>query len=111
MVDDTTLLRPTVTDLQRALPGVSVAIKKVNGRLNTAKTDFIAYKPTREGQVVSKEPVVLEGKIVRPASRNAYVKLIGGNVNILAHPQKDVQEVRRHTARLFPKLKAHPPPG
>ena len=109
VVDDTTLLRPTATDLQKALPGISAAIKKVNGRLNTAKTDYIAYKPTREGPVVSREPIVLEGKTVRPASRNGYVKLIGGNVNILAHPQKDLQEVRRHTARLFPKLKAHPP--
>ena len=109
VVDDTTILRSTELDIQHASEGVAGAVRKVNGKLNAAKTHFLTIMPTHDGPGVGKNKITLEGKEVKPATKNEYVKLIGGNVNILAKTVQDIQEVKKFTAKLFPKLKAHPP--
>ena len=102
-------MRPTERDIQQATGGVSEAIKKVNGKLNASKTHFLTIIPTKDGSETGKKKITLEGKEIKPATKNEYVKLIGGNVNILAKTVQDVQEVKKFTAKFFPKLRAHPP--
>jgi hypothetical protein len=109
VVDDTLLIAPDISQLQRHIPLVLSQIKLLNGKCNPAKFNLLAYEC--DGQIIkcSRGSISVDGHHVQCASRHDYIKLLGGNINVLHRAKQDGIKLRQKCRFLLPILKRHVP--
>ena len=109
VVDDTTLWALSPPTMQRNVNVLVATLQWLNARCNPDKFGFLSFQ--QEKGVISHAPSTLhvEGSAVPSAPPSKYVKILGGNANILHGAQGDLVKLRKQARFVTVKLRQHPP--
>ena len=108
-VDDTILLSPSVPQMRSDAEAAIVAIERCNGRCNPDKYGLVHYVPTPCGFDVGRIGLSLRGCAIPSSTRKKYVRLVGGNINVLSPATEDQNEMRAGATGLSRRLKQQIP--
>ena len=107
-VDDTLHMANGVPVLQSEANDMVDTMRHINGKPNPDKFGLLVYVKKREGMVVEKAQVNVQGQNIATVGPKEYFKLVGGNVNILSNPKEDLEELKTGCRRLKQRMSAQP---
>ena len=109
VVDDTTIFANSVEALQTEAEAAVQVLKNMNMRVNEDKFALLHHAEGARGPEASAKGVRLGGFSVGGKPKGEYVRLLGGNANVLAQPVKDLVELGKGCVRVQSRLRAFTP--
>ena len=108
IVDDILHMACGVPVLESEANDMVETMRHINGKPNPDKFGLLVYVKKREGMVVEKAQVNIQGQIITAVGPKEYFKLVGGNVNILSNPKENLEELKTGCRRLKQRMSAQP---
>ena len=107
-VDDILHMANGVPVLESEANGMVETMRHINGKPDPDKFGLLVYAKKREGMVVEKAQVNIQGQSITAVGPKEYFKLVGGNVNILSNPKEDLEELKTGCRRLKQRMSTQP---
>ena len=109
VVDDTTVWAPTQGEMRNTMHSTLGVLHAMNAQCNVDKFGLLHYTYDRHKIHPKHTTLEVEGTKVRAASRAQYVKLLGGDANVLATGAEDMACIRKQARHITAQMCRHVP--